>query len=108
VLGGLLAVLLRLALTLAAERALPVPFPGAAGGLLLAGSALREARAGAGVARRGIEHQPVDRAGRPARAVRRGDAPPPADGLPPRTATLLTSAQNAPRSDRRHAHSRSG
>jgi hypothetical protein len=48
----------------------------------LAGGAPREASAGARVARSGIEHQPVDRAGRPARAVRRCDAPPCADGFP--------------------------
>jgi len=40
-LGGLLAVLLRLALTLPAERLLHVPFLGAAGGLLLAWVAYR-------------------------------------------------------------------
>ena len=40
-LGGVLAVLLRLALTIPAERALQVPFLGAAGGLLLAWVAYR-------------------------------------------------------------------
>jgi YjbE family integral membrane protein len=41
ILGGVLAVLLRLALTIPAERALQVPFLGAAGGLLLAWVAYR-------------------------------------------------------------------
>ena len=41
ILGGVLAVLLRLALTIPAERALEVPFLGAAGGLLLAWVAYR-------------------------------------------------------------------
>jgi YjbE family integral membrane protein len=41
VLGGVFAVLLRLALTIPAERALQVPFLGAAGGLLLAWVAYR-------------------------------------------------------------------